>query len=79
MSSVPARVACAPIRLYRRMFAWRPSPCRYWPTCSEYAIEAIERHGPARGARLAARRLIRCHPWTPGGVDRVPERAGSSV
>ncbi len=72
--SVAARVTCAPIRLYQAVFSDRPSPCRYWPTCSQYAIEAIERHGPARGALLAVRRLARCHPWAPGGVDRVPNR-----
>lgn len=72
--SMAARVTCAPIRLYQAIFSGRPSPCRYWPTCSQYAVEAIEGHGPARGAFLAMRRLARCHPWAPGGVDRVPNR-----
>jgi len=73
MSGLAGRVTCAPIRLYQLVSANRPPQCRYWPSCSQYAVEAIERHGAVRGTWLAARRLVRCHPWTPGGVDRVPE------
>jgi putative membrane protein insertion efficiency factor len=47
--------------------------CRFYPSCSHYAVEAIERHGPWRGSLLAGRRLLRCHPWHPGGIDPVPE------
>ena len=46
--------------------------CRFHPSCSEYALEALERHGAARGAWLALARLARCHPWHPGGHDPVP-------
>ena len=61
------------IRTYQQVRAGRPSPCRYWPTCSQYAIEAIERHGAVRGSWLAARRIGRCHPWGGHGVDPVPD------
>lgn len=46
--------------------------CRFYPTCSNYAIQALRVHGAARGSLLAARRVCRCHPWNPGGVDFVP-------
>ncbi|MCG6910450.1 MAG: membrane protein insertion efficiency factor YidD [Deltaproteobacteria bacterium] len=46
--------------------------CRFYPSCSEYAHEAIERHGVAKGLLLAAKRILRCHPFNPGGVDPVP-------
>jgi putative membrane protein insertion efficiency factor len=50
--------------------------CRFYPSCSEYALVAVERHGVLRGGWLAVRRLLRCHPWNPGGVDHVPPVAG---
>ncbi len=49
--------------------------CRYYPTCSAYALEAVQVHGSIKGSWLAVRRLGRCHPWAPGGVDKVPPRA----
>ena len=48
--------------------------CRFTPTCSQYAIDALREHGPWRGSMLAAGRVLRCHPWHPGGLDPVPER-----
>src|SRR4051812_21745274 len=50
-----------------------PARCRFYPTCSAYAAQAIARHGAARGTWLALRRLVKCAPWHPGGVDLVPE------
>lgn len=61
------------IRLYQALRAGRPSPCRFWPTCSNYAAQAIESHGAGRGTVLALRRVLRCHPWGGHGVDPVPE------
>ncbi|MEN3314440.1 MAG: uncharacterized protein V7605_674 [Acidimicrobiaceae bacterium] len=69
-----ARAACAAVRTYQRITVARPSPCRYWPTCSNYALEALETHGLWRGSWLVTRRLARCHPWGGHGVDAVPER-----
>lgn len=69
-----SRVLLAVIRAYQFLLSpWIGGSCRYWPTCSEYAREAIEVHGAARGSYLAARRLARCHPRGRGGVDPVPE------
>jgi putative membrane protein insertion efficiency factor len=65
-------VLIAAIRVYQLSTAWMPSVCRYQPTCSTYAIEAIGSHGAVRGALLAARRILRCHPWRAGGYDPVP-------
>ena len=62
------------VQLYR----WFVSPllgqnCRFHPSCSSYALEALEHHGAVQGSWLAARRVCRCHPWNPGGYDPVPE------
>jgi putative membrane protein insertion efficiency factor len=51
---------------------WIGQHCRFYPSCSCYAIEALETHGPAKGSYLTLRRLLRCHPWHPGGADPVP-------
>ena len=63
------------IRFYQRGISpLTPSSCRFYPTCSEYARQAVERHGAGRGSWLAARRLLRCRPFGPSGFDPVPER-----
>ena len=62
-------------RAYKRLVSpLLPPACRFYPTCSEYAAQAIAKHGLARGGILAAKRLIKCNPLHPGGVDPVPER-----
>lgn len=61
------------VRFYRLMFSpWLGSSCRFEPTCSAYALTALESHGAAAGALLSARRLLRCHPWCAGGCDPAP-------
>lgn len=67
------------IRWYQRAREGRPSPCRFWPTCSHYAVEAIETHGSARGLGLTIRRLSRCRPFGPSGVDPVPSPQAKNV
>lgn len=62
------------IRLYQVARAGRPSPCRFVPSCSTYALEAVDRFGALRGTFLAAKRLARCHPWGGHGYDPVPAR-----
>ena len=67
------RVLLALIAAYRLALSpFLGANCRFYPTCSAYASEAIETHGAVRGTWLAAKRLLKCHPWHPGGVDPVP-------
>jgi putative membrane protein insertion efficiency factor len=66
-------VAVGLVRLYQRFVSpLLPASCRFSPTCSEYAIDAIEIHGLTRGSLLAAWRIVRCNPWSRGGFDPVP-------
>ncbi len=61
------------IRAYRLVSQYLPPRCRFYPSCSAYGLEAIEEHGALKGSWLAIRRVGRCHPWNPGGVDVVPK------
>ncbi|MEI7463735.1 MAG: membrane protein insertion efficiency factor YidD [Burkholderiales bacterium] len=72
--SVVQRVLIGAVKFYRLMLSpWLGSSCRFEPTCSAYALKALESHGAATGAYLSARRLLRCHPWCAGGCDLVPD------
>ena len=72
------RVLLALIRFYqKRISPLFPPVCRYYPTCSKYAIEAIEVHGAFKGSLLAIWRILRCNPFSPGGVDLVPPKKHS--
>ena len=74
-----ARIIALPVRAYRLVASpWVGHGCRFQPTCSAYALEALDRHGAARGSYLMVRRICRCHPLNPGGHDPVPLRADPS-
>lgn len=71
----PRHVLITLVKGYRLLLSpWLGSSCRFEPTCSAYALEALNRHGAARGSYLSLRRLGRCHPWCEGGCDPVPEQ-----
>jgi hypothetical protein len=73
---VVARFLIGIVRVYQvAVSPWTPAACRYTPTCSAYAIDALREHGALRGSWLAARRLARCHPWGGFGYDPVPSRS----
>ncbi|MBV1892505.1 MAG: membrane protein insertion efficiency factor YidD [Ilumatobacteraceae bacterium] len=67
------RKALSLINTYQRAFAGRPSPCRFYPSCSMYAHDAFSVHGTRRGSWLTFRRLLRCRPLGPSGYDPIPE------
>jgi putative membrane protein insertion efficiency factor len=69
------RLATAPVRFYQRAISpGLPARCKYYPSCSEYAVQAVRRYGILRGVVLAAWRLLRCNPWSHGGVDFVEDQ-----
>lgn len=76
--SVLKTVLVWPLQGLIRLYQWTISPmlgprCRFYPSCSDYAIQSLARFGPLGGVYLSLRRLIRCHPWNDGGVDEVPD------
>jgi putative membrane protein insertion efficiency factor len=74
MRSVFSKTIIVLIKAYRLVLSpWLGQQCRFHPTCSQYALEAVEQHGPYRGSWLSIKRLASCHPWHVGGIDPVPE------
>ena len=73
VSSFPKKTILGMIRFYKREISpMLPPSCRFVPTCSEYAMQAVEKYGAAKGSYLAMRRIMRCHPFHEGGYDPVP-------
>lgn len=73
LSHFMVQLLLIPIRFYQVCISpYTPPSCRFTPTCSEYAVQALKKHGPVKGLYLAARRLLRCHPWGSSGYDPVP-------
>ncbi len=74
------KILILPIRAYQYLISpLLPSSCRYTPTCSQYAIEALQKHGVFVGSWMAIKRIGRCHPWHEGGYDPVPENSKQSI
>jgi uncharacterized protein len=71
MKQIGKQIGLGLIVAYRRLTFWMPPSCRYYPSCSQYGYEAIERYGLLRGGWMAMRRIGRCHPFHPGGYDPV--------
>ncbi|GGG68934.1 putative membrane protein insertion efficiency factor [Salipiger pallidus] len=75
--NIAARIFALPVKAYRLLWSpWVGHSCRFQPTCSVYALEALEKHGALRGGWLATRRILRCHPWGGSGIDNVPDPKG---
>ncbi|WP_010274103.1 membrane protein insertion efficiency factor YidD [Paenibacillus senegalensis] len=69
----------APVLFYRKFISpLKPPTCRFYPTCSQYALESIENHGAWKGSLLSIKRICKCHPFHPGGIDPVPPAANST-
>lgn len=80
LSRLMARLLSLPIHAYRfALKPWLGNACRFEPTCSAYALRALDVHGPLAGSYLATRRVLRCHPWCDGGLDPVPAQRPSLV
>ncbi|MCF7847781.1 MAG: membrane protein insertion efficiency factor YidD [Kiritimatiellales bacterium] len=74
-TSIPAKTAILLVRFYQKAISgWLGPHCRFHPTCSNYCIEALRRHGMVRGLWLTFKRVCKCHPFHPGGIDPVPEK-----
>jgi putative membrane protein insertion efficiency factor len=78
--ALPSRALIGLVRAYQVTISPLTGPrCKYYPSCSRYAVEALRMHGALRGLRLAAWRLLRCNPWSDGGVDDVPQRGARTT
>lgn len=76
VTDLPRRGLIGLVRAYRLLLSpWLGSSCRFEPTCSAYALQALQTHGAAAGTYLSAARVLRCHPWCRGGLDPVPDAA----
>jgi len=74
LSALPRRLLIGLVQFYRYLLKpWLGNVCRFEPSCSAYALQALHQHGAAAGAYLAARRILRCHPWCDAGCDPVPD------
>ena len=75
LSGLPRKLLIGAVRGYRLLLKpWLGNACRFEPSCSQYALDALQHHGAAAGTLLTAGRILRCHPWCDGGCDPVPER-----
>ena len=75
LRAFPRAIALLPLRVYRRLVSpLLPQRCRYYPSCSRYAVDAVERYGVLRGSVLAAWRVLRCNPWSAGGIDQIDDQ-----
>lgn len=78
VARLPQRTLMGLVQAYRLLLkAWIGNACRFEPSCSAYALQALERHGAAKGSLLSAKRLLRCHPYCQGGHDPVPEKTST--
>ena len=74
MNTLISKILIALVKTYRLLLSpWLGQQCRFHPTCSQYALEALQKHGAYRGSWLSLKRLACCHPWHAGGIDPVPE------
>ncbi|EPC04420.1 hypothetical protein L861_03600 [Litchfieldella anticariensis FP35 = DSM 16096] len=81
LGDTAAKLLSWPLIILIKVYQYTVSPllgprCRFWPSCSHYALEAIHTHGPLKGGWLALKRILKCHPWHPGGIDLVPPASG---
>ena len=77
--TVPARIVALPVHGWRLISRWLPPHCRFYPSCSAYGVQAVRQYGAVCGGWLTMRRVLRCHPWNPGGFDPVPPNGRTAL